>query len=571
MSVAIRRRFLQVGERRVHYLRAGDGPPAVLVHSSPANAWFLMPEIERLSADYTVFAFDTPGFGLSEPLPLQEMIVADLADALAETLSAIDMPPCPMFGTHSGAAIALEFAVRHPERVTGLVLDGVPAFTQEECAALFGDYFRKLPVSDLGGHYAAAWTRFRDQTVWFPWSHRRPENLNGYDLSGPESTHLWVSMYFDAAETYTPAYYATSHYGARAIEAAAELTLPAIYTATDTDMLFPHLARLPPLKDGQSIRLVGTSYELKRELIAEGFTRFGARGEAPPDRDGIGSGSQVKRQFIEGDNGRQIHLRYAGDRVSPALLLLHDAPGSTAQLEPLIEALGRHWFVIAPDLPGSGESDPRPGTPSIADFAAEAERLLAQLGIATIDVYGIGFGSSVAAELALSTARVSSLSLQGLLLPDQEERQALAANYTPPISVEPDGAHWYRTWLMLRDSRIWWPWFDRRLATQRRTPASFDGDELHRWTTDVMRRRGSYHHLIQAALAHDLAGALAQLKPPVIQLINPITTLSVFDGCVSQRLPNAGSLDVGADLAGHAAELFQRLGRLSPTLTKEHA
>ena len=139
-AMPIVRRFQQVGDRRVHYFRSGDGPPAVLIHSSPANARLLFKEIERLSRDFTVFAFDTPGFGLSDPLPLTTMTVADLADAMARTLDAIAMPRCPVFGTHTGAAIALELGVRHPERMTVLVLDGVPAFTDAECDAFFGDY-----------------------------------------------------------------------------------------------------------------------------------------------------------------------------------------------------------------------------------------------------------------------------------------------------------------------------------------------------------------------------------------------------------------------------------------------
>ncbi len=531
----------------------------VLLHSSPANAWFLRPEIERLAGDYTVFAFDTPGFGLSEPLHLKTMIVADLADALADTLQAFAMPPCPMFGSHSGAAIALEFGTRHPERVTGLVLDGVPAFTAEECAALFADYFRKLPVSELGGHYAAAWTRFRDQNIWFPWSHRRPDNLNAYDLGAPESTHLWVSMYFDAADTYTPAYYATSHYGARAIEAAGELTLPAIYTATETDMLFPHMDRLPPTKTGQNIRRIGTSHEAKRDLIAEGFAQFGSPHTPPKDRDEIGSSTVVQRQFIDSEKGRQIHLRYAGSRASPALLLLHDSPGSAAQCGALIAALSAHWFVIAPDMPGAGESDPLPDAPTMADFVRALDTLLGDFKLETATAYGLGFGASLTVALAERSKRVGHLVLQGILLPTEDERRILAANYTPSISIEPDGAHWYRTWLMLRDSRVWWPWFDRRKAAQRRVPASFDADDLHRWTVDVMRRCESYGDLIQAALGHDLEAALAPLAGRITRVVDPLTPLSAYDDRAAALLPQAPTFDAQSDLSAFSQALAASL------------
>jgi pimeloyl-ACP methyl ester carboxylesterase len=555
-----KRRFVQVGERRVHYLRAGEGPPVVLIHSSPANAWLLMKEIERLSRDYSVFAPDTPGFGLSEPLPLTEMTVADLADALAETLTAMEMPPCPMFGSHTGAAIALEFGVRHPQRVTGLILDGVPAFTEAECEVYFRDYFRDIPATDLGGHYAEVWTRFRDQSIWFPWSERRPENLNPYDLGTPESTHLWASMYFEAADDYRPAYRAASYYGARALEAAAALQVPAIYTATDTDMLFPHMARLPALKPHQEIRHIGGSYAAKRELTAEGFARFGSPGPAPIDRDALISGGGVGRQFIDGAHGGQVHLRHAGDRAAPALLLLHDAPGSSAQWEPLITALGRYWFVIAPDLPGNGESDPFAATaPALTDYVAETEALLGRLGPVQAQVYGIGFGASVAVELARTRPeRVTGVALRGLLLPDEAERDALAAAYTPDIDIERDGGHWYHTWLMLRDSQVWWPWYDRRLAALRRTPANFGAKALHKWTLDVMRRRDSYGHLIQAALGQDAAAALGEIKAPLLLLNDPLTPLSVYDDRLAALTPDAPALTVDGDADVHA-EAFRAL------------
>ena len=541
----------------MHYLRAGDGPPAVMIHSSPANAWFLLEEIERLARDYTVFAPDTPGFGLSQPLPLAEMQVADLADALAETLAAMRMPVCPMFGSHTGAAIALEFGARHPERISGLVLDGVPAFTTEECDRLFGDYFRDLPATDLGGQYAEVWTRFRDQSIWFPWSERHPENLNPYDLGAPESTHLWSSMYFDAADTYKPAYKAASHYGPGAIRAAEALQLPAIFTATDSDMLFPHLQRLPPMKAGQEIRHIGVSYVAKRELIAEGFARFGGASAAPADRDAITSVDGVGRQFVDGQGCGQIHLRYAGDRSAPPLLLFHDAPGSSGQWEALIEALGAAWFVIAPDLPGCGESDPFESTPpAITDYVAQSVALLDRLGITAAHVYGVGFGASVAVEFARrAPERVSGLALRGLLLPEPDERATLSAHFAPPIEIERDGGHWYRTWLMLRDSLVWWPWFDRRRAALRRAPVDFEAKRLHAWTVDVMRRRSSYGHLIQAALAHDARAALAGVIAPIVRLTDPATPLYAHDDRFAACRPGAPTWAVDPNSRAHAKAL----------------
>lgn len=525
----IKRRFLRVGDRRVHYFRAGDGPPAVLIHSSPANARFLAKEIEWLAGAHTVFAFDTPGFGLSTPLRGDTLSVADLADALAETLDALAMPRCPIYGTHTGAAIALEFGVRHPARASGLVLDGVPAFTDAECQAYFGRYFQTMPPSELGGHYAEAWTRFRDQSTWFPWTNRTPGNLNRYDLGPPQSTHLWVQMFFEAAEGYAPAYRAASHYGARAIAAAAALTLPVAFCATETDMLYPHLARLPALKPGQEIVDIGSSFERKCDLIAERFARYGADGPAPADRDVIGSAAPIARQFVDGIEG-QLHLRYAGDRDAPTLLLLHDAPGSSEQLEPLIAALAAQFFVVAPDLPGNGESDPLFGAPAAVRHVDDLIRLLDRLALDRTITMGVGFGATMALAFAdAQPARTAALVVQGLPLPDTDERADWRVNYAPPTVIEADGAHWYRTWLMVRDMQIYFPWYARRVDNLRRVPMSFAARPLHRWTMDVMRAADSHGSLIAAALDVDVAGSLDRLTVPLIQVRDPSTPTSAHD------------------------------------------
>jgi pimeloyl-ACP methyl ester carboxylesterase len=553
----IRQRYLLVGKRRAHYLRAGSGPPVVLVHSSPANAWMLRPEIERLAQRYTVFAFDNPGYGLSDALLGDELTVADLADALAETLDVIGMPPCPVYGTHTGAAIALELGARRPDLATGLVLDGVPAFTPAEFDELFGGYFRKFPPSDLGGHYADVWMRFRDQSVWFPWTARDPGNLNSYDLSSPERTQVWAMMFWQANNRYIPAYRAALSYGDAALAAAKALTLPAVYCSTSTDMLRPHLERLPPPKGGQEVRVIDSAPETKLALIEEGFGQFGAFGVAPADGDAITSSENVERQFIDRSDGGQLHLRHVGSLNAPALLLLHDAPGSAAPLDDLIFALSRHWFVVAPDMPGCGGSTALGGkTPQIDDYVTAISELLSVLHIDQAEVWGIGFGASVAVELARSEpAKVSRVILEGLLAPSREERADLTAHYAPTIPIERDGAHWLRTWMMLRDSLIWFPWYRPTLGAQRSRPGDFEAERLHRWTIDVMTSRETYGHVIAATLAHDGPSALRAVACPVVLVTGGATPLSAYDNALRVIRPEASMIEATEDAPVMAGRL----------------
>lgn len=519
----VRQAFVQVGDREVHYRVVGMGPPALFVHSSPTNGSFVVPDMLAQCHRHTCIAFDTPGFGLSDALALEEMVVADLADALAEAMRCLGLPPVPVFGTHSGAAIALELGRRHPDMVRALVLDGVPIFTQEEVAPLRAAYFQPLGVDAGGGHFAATWTRFRDQYIWFPWCFRSPANLNEYDLGSPAQVHNWCAMFFAAARHYRPAYLAVTSYCEQAIAAAEQLAVPAAFTATPTDMLYPHLRRLPPLKAGQDIVEIGTAASEKHALVTAMFDRYG--GDTPwqmPELR-LARTDRICRQFVQ-DQGRAQFLRYMGDPANPPLLLLHDVPGSSQRLTQRMSDLARDHFVVAPDLPGSGESHPLDEQADLHHYALALWRLCDALGLARVKVEGHGLAASLAVEMAAAAPeRCNGLALDGLLLPDAPARASLIAHYAPPIVIEPDGAHWYRLWLRLRDSLVYWPWYDHRRVALRRVEEDFDAQSLHTWTVEVMKQHASAHFLVQAILRHDAAARLAQVSATIESLPGPLS------------------------------------------------
>jgi pimeloyl-ACP methyl ester carboxylesterase len=202
----ITRHFLACGTRRVHYRRAGSGPPVVMLHGSPGDSQMLEHEIAAAAESFSVFALDTPGFGFSEALPGETLRVRDLAAATAEALGALNLPPCRVYGSHTGAAIAIELGLGWPHLVSGLVMEGLPAFTQDEIDILFRGYFAPMVPDALGGHLTSTWMRFRDQFTWFPWPSRDVNRLNPYGRPEPEDIHHWVCMFYRSCRTYAPAY-----------------------------------------------------------------------------------------------------------------------------------------------------------------------------------------------------------------------------------------------------------------------------------------------------------------------------------------------------------------------------
>jgi pimeloyl-ACP methyl ester carboxylesterase len=98
-------------------------------------------------------------------------------------------------------------------------------------------------------------------------------------------------------------------------------------------------------------------------------------------------------------DGLRLHVAEAGG--GPALLLVHGLTASHAVWQPTIETFADRWRVIAPDLPGHGESA-KPDAPYTIDFFAGMMRSLARaLDVREAVVCGSSLGGRVALELAL--------------------------------------------------------------------------------------------------------------------------------------------------------------------------
>lgn len=513
MSVQISRHFVAAGNgRRVHYRMAGRGPPLVMLHGSPGDSEMLLQEITAMASHFSVLALDTPGFGFSEALPGETLTVRELAAATADAMTALRLPPCRVYGTHTGAAIGIELGVGWPELVSGLVLEGLPIFTDAEITDLFCDYFAPMVPDALGGHLTNTWIRFRDQFTWFPWNSRDVKRLNPYGRPETEEVDQWVSMFYRGCKTYRPAYRAACTYGRAAFHTVRQLRQPAVFAATATDMLYPHLQRLPALRPHQMVRPLPIRMAGKLAALIDYLCNLPGDEvlvTAPPDAP---VGSEPAMLFV-GVADEQLFVRSYGNVAKPALMIAHDTPGSGLACAALAQALAPWFYVIVPDLPGCGESGV-PGAEN-AVLQAGAEGLFAvagALGLQRFVVLGIGCGAAVAAIMAQRNDR----RLQALLIESPPvQNETTAAAIAPDIALSAEGAHWLRAWLMVRDGQIYQPWFDGSVASQRRDQGNFDAQWLHDQTCALMAARKSYHRLPREAWCFDTLAALRQATVPV--------------------------------------------------------
>lgn len=484
----ITRHWLQTRDgRTVHYRRCGEGPAVVLMHGSPQSCWALQP-LMRAIADkgFTAFGFDTPGNGESDPLRGERLLTADYARAFAEVADALGLNRFGLYGFHTGACIAAEYALMHPERVTAAVYDGFCFWTAEERALVVAGYLPEfLPKWD-GSHLTWAWARFEDQQIFFPWFVHDLAHRMETDCSPPELLDNGVQEFLRSGDDYRAPYHAAFIFDGFAV--APKLTQPSLICATGGDPLTEHLPRAAALGLGSHMVIQGFPRTAWGPEVYGAQADFLARhpGDAPP-----AAPAHPSRGFVEIAPGQALAWRGRLDRPGTPLVLLHDAGGSSALYAGLIETIDRP--VLALDLPGHGDSgDDWPSLPeTVAGYADAVAAALAALGVTQPAVAGFHLGGQIAVELRARGLAVAAAMIGPAVWTDAEADDHLARGL-PDLSPDWTGGHLLKAWRMMRHQGLFYPWYDRTIATRHLVEPRIDPAVVHRRTLDLVRMGARY-------------------------------------------------------------------------------
>jgi pimeloyl-ACP methyl ester carboxylesterase len=118
------------------------------------------------------------------------------------------------------------------------------------------------------------------------------------------------------------------------------------------------------------------------------------------------------RQRLCLSDGTDLAVVTAGDPANPALLLLHGFPSSARTFREIIPILAETAHVIAPDLPGYGESDVPPSV-SFSALSDAISELLDRYSIGPRYVYLHDYGAPVGLDIAMNAPDlVSGLIIQ---------------------------------------------------------------------------------------------------------------------------------------------------------------
>ena len=112
-----------VFRKHLYYQEKGKGEPLFLLHGNGEDGTYFTNQIEFFSAEYRTFAVDTRGHGKT-PRGTAPFTMEQFAEDLNELMTELQISKAIILGFSDGANIAMKFALKYPQKVTALILNG---------------------------------------------------------------------------------------------------------------------------------------------------------------------------------------------------------------------------------------------------------------------------------------------------------------------------------------------------------------------------------------------------------------------------------------------------------------
>lgn len=552
----MKRQFVSIGETQLHVRRAGEGPPVILLHPSPQSSVFSVPMLTRLAKNFTAIAVDTPGYGLSDPLPggYKGPALDDYVQPLVQLLDALGIEKAAFYGNATGAEIAHVFAAAHPERVAVCMLDTAGDVSDEEVDKLTDGYFPDATPRRDGGHLLTHWDMVRSLNLFAPWQFTSKEARLPVDMPSPDKIQSKLIDYLRAganyADAYRPAFYTAKHHLISKISVPATLTRWAAKPdLTEVDDLIA--AGLP---DNFTVLHAGPTMEERlaasEEYLLDHYLTKGTPAPQHPSQVDLEK-PELQKMFIDVDGG-QIMARVCMAGTGRPILGLHDPAGSSSRLASLLEPYLGQRPVIAIDNPGNGESDKLLDREDISTeaYAKFAIAALDALDVTEVDIVGRYSGGQVAMEIAsLRPDMVKHIVQAGVQIFTDEERAGLIENYTPSIAPRWDGSHLLTAWAIIRDMSLFWPWYNRTKAGIVQRDAVLDPIFLDSRVQDLLKIGDAYQNAYAASFTYPMAEKLASVKVPCLLMDWPGAASYDRLAMAKASAPNCVTADMPEDLS----------------------
>ncbi len=113
-------KYVNVDGVNLRYIKVGQGPPLVLLHTLRTQLDMFQKVIPALTQHFTVYSLDYPGHGFSD-IPSAEYTPELFIKSVAGFLDQVNVEKATMVGESIGGSIALALAARHNPRVERVI------------------------------------------------------------------------------------------------------------------------------------------------------------------------------------------------------------------------------------------------------------------------------------------------------------------------------------------------------------------------------------------------------------------------------------------------------------------
>ena len=222
----------------------------------------------------------------------------------------------------------------------------------------------------------------------------------------------------------------------------------------------------------------------------------------------------MEQKFIIA-NGINFHYRIMGS--GKPIVLLHASPRSGKMLENLGKMLAKSFLVIIPDLPGYGFSEIIPQkVENLNEVLPYLNAFFQALNLEKVSIYGTATGAQLGIAYALTyPEKVEHLFLDNPAHFSEEENQNISEKYFIDLNPKSDGSHLINLWNHVRDSMMYFPWYDHSAEAQFSKIMPSDAvvaDTVKEYLVAGER----YHELYRAAFLHERVEKIQNLIVPTV-------------------------------------------------------
>lgn len=462
---AVVRLALDQGEVDVQYRVAGRGPALLMLHPSPLNSSFMVPHMRRFSEQVTAIAPDTPGYGRSTALPGEVVDLSPYVDVMRRLCDCLGLGHYAVYGSATGAQIAIELAKADKARVTGVILDNAADFTDAESDQIMDGYFPDITPCEDGSHLARAWQVAHDSTMFFPWHRPSEAHRIATEAGPPEAMNVTALGYLEAGPGYEKAYRAA--FRNERAERIRGIAAPVTIIRWKASILKPYTDRFDDYSWDNNLQMAHCDATMEARWQAIEQSLPSVVGEEVLDAQQLLRESGPTR-YADTTFG-QVRYRLRG--ASPERLRVH-SPGTSIDALEVDQALANE---VALDLPGHGESDcPQQLDPAqyLAACAEAVEKVAEVCAIEKREILGDGASAQLVQQLNHARADFA----------DGRAIDASAEEALPPLASETGGEHLWRGWYWLR----------RQFHAQNRQVP--DAERLTRMLLDLIRSDCAHRH-----------------------------------------------------------------------------